>query len=240
MTGFTDEPPALSNTDVAILSTLGLQKRLDSGQDLSPEDFQLVPRHMLRPIRPMFDPGSEQMVASGPCRMLVWDAPGDGTYNAAGAPLVFTGLANSTGIAYGVGAAAGTAAMNLMGARRARQDAQQRWMDLIPNGVTTVSTHGFYVESQEEGLVRWDWGQFSTAEWIAPSTVELILETEGTSIRLRLLSDWAELVFVSWVQVCHPQHPGKYTWFAPEWIEHVRNVTGIDPFTEQPVDQLGG
>lgn len=146
---------------------------------------------MLRPIRPMFDPGAEQMVASGPCRMLVWDAPGDGTYNAAGAPMVFTGLANSTGIAYGVGAAAGTAAMNLMGARRARQDAQQRWMDYIPQGAATVSTHGFYVESQEHGLLRWDWGMFSSVEWIGTSAVEMILETDEGSVRARFLSDWA-------------------------------------------------
>lgn len=130
--------------------------------------------------------------------------------------------------------------MNMLGARRAKQDAQQRWMDFLPHGTAIVSTHGFYVESPEHGLLRWDWGQFSSVEWVGPSAVELLLETEEGSARLRFVSDWAELVFVSWVQVCHPQHPGKYTWFAPDWIERVRTLTGIDPFTEQPVDQLGG
>ena len=240
MTGFNNEPPPLTNTDIAILSTLGLQKKLNSGQELSPDDLQLVPRHMLRPIRPLIDPQSERMVASGPCRLVIWDAPGDGSYDAAGAPLLFTGTANSMGVAYGVGAAAGTVAMNLMGARRAKQDAVQRWMDYIPHGAATVSTHGFYVESQEHGLLHWQWELFSTAEWIEPSTVELTLQTDEGSVRCRFLSDWAELVFVSWVQVCHPQHPGKYTWFHQDWIERVRNITGIDPFTEQPVDELGG
>lgn len=71
MTSPQDAPTALSNADIAILSTLGLQKRLDSGEKLSPDDFQLVPRHMLRPLRPLLDPGLEIMIASGPCRVII-------------------------------------------------------------------------------------------------------------------------------------------------------------------------
>lgn len=238
MADFNDTAPALSNGDIAILHTLGLQKKLDSGRQLSPDEMQLVPRHMMRPIRPSIDTGSEQMVASGPCRIIVWDAPGDGSYNSVGAPMLFTGTANSTGIAYGVGAAAGTMAVNLMGARKARQNAQQRWMDYIPQGTVTVSTHGFYAESQGHGLLTWGWGLFDSVEWIGPNAVEMLMQLEEGTVRLRVLSDWAELIFVSWVQVCHPQHPGKYTWFDPEWVERVRTVTGIDPFTDQPVDEI--
>lgn len=238
MTEFNDTAPTLSNGDLAILHTLQLQKKLDSGRQLSPDELQLVPRHMLRPIRPSIDSDSEHMVASGPCRMIIWDAPGDGSYNATGVPMLFTGTANSTGIAYGVGAAAGSLAVNLMGARKARQNSQQRWMDLVPQGAVTVSTHGFYVESQDHGLLTWGWGAFDSVEWIAPSAVEMLMQTEEGTARVRFLSDWAELVFISWVEVCHKQHPGKYTWFSPDWIERVRTITGIDPFTDRPVDEI--
>lgn len=233
-----DSAPALSNGDIAILHTLQLQKKLDSGRQLAPDEMQLVPRHMLRPIRPSIDPGAEHMVASGPCRIIIWDAPGDGSYNSVGVPMLFTGTANSTGIAYGVGAAAGSMAVNLMGKRRAQQDSQQRWMDYIPHGTATVSTHGFYVESQEHGLLTWSWGLFDSVEWIGPNAVEMLMQLEEGTVRLRFLSDWAELAFISWVEVCHPQHPGKYTWFTPEWVERVRALTGTDPFTDRSVDEL--
>ena len=196
--------------------------------------MQLVPRHMLRPIRPSIDPGAEHMVASGPCRIIIWDAPGDGSYNSVGVPMLFTGTANSTGIAYGVGAAAGSMAVNLMGKRRAQQDSQQRWMDYIPHGTATVSTHGFYVESQEHGLLTWGWGALRLGRVdraVRGRRCSCRLE-EGTA-RVRFLSDWAELAFISWVEVCHPQHPGKYTWFSPEWVERVRALTGTDPFTDR-------
>ena len=233
-----DSAPALSNGDIAILHTLQLQKKLDSGRQLAPDEMQLVPRHMLRPIRPSIDPGAEHMVASGPCRIIIWDAPGDGSYNSVGVPMLFTGTANSTGIAYGVGAAAGSMAVNLLGKRRAQQDSQQRWMDYIPHGTATVSTHGFYVESQEHGLLTWSWGLFDSVEWIGPNAVEMLMQLEEGTVRLRFLSDWAELAFISWVEVCHPQHPGKYTWFTPEWVERVRALTGTDPFTDRSVDEL--
>lgn len=130
--------------------------------------------------------------------------------------------------------------MNLAGARRAKRDAQHRWMDFLPYGVATVSTHGLYVETQDHGLLIWGWGDVDTIEWVGPSTVDMLLRTDEGSVRMRFISDWAELVFVSWIQVCFPEHPGKCTWFAPDWVERVRAGTGIDPFTDRPVAELEG
>lgn len=238
MQGQSPQWNVLSDADVAILRTLTLQKKLDSGARLTREDFRLVDRHQVRPIRPNIDPDSEWMVASGPCAMQVWDSPGDGSFAPSGAPLVFTGVANRAGMAYGLGAVAGSLAMNVAGARRAKRDAQQRWMDYLPQGIVTVSTHGFYVESPQEGLLRWGWGDFDTVEWVGPSAVEMLVRTEEGSVRARLLSDWAELAFVSWVHVCFNEHPGKYTWLTPDWADRVRASTGVDPFSDQPIADL--
>ncbi len=97
----------LSNADIVILQALALQKKMDSGAPLTREDFRLVEPHMLRPVRPSIgDP--EWMIPSGTCRALVWDAPGDGTYAPSEVPMVFTGVANRQGMAFGTGAVLGT------------------------------------------------------------------------------------------------------------------------------------
>jgi hypothetical protein len=229
---------AMSDSDVAILRALALQKKMDSGTQLTREDFRLVERHQLRPIRSTIDAESEWMVASGACRVLVWDSPGDGSFAPSSSPVVFTGLANRQGMNFAMGAVAGNLAANVLGSRKARRDAQPRWMEYIPYGVVTVSTHGFYVETQDEGLLVWGWGNFDTVEWIGPSAIEMLMHTDQGSVRMRLLSDWAELVFISWVQVCFQEHPGKYSWLTPDWAERVRSTTGIDPFTDRPAAEL--
>lgn len=225
----------LSNTDVAILQTLKFQKKLDSGVPLTPADFLLIPHQALRPIRPSMNPPSEKMMASGPCRLLVWGAPGDGSYTTTGVPMVMTGVANRQGTAMMAGAAAATIGMNLMSSSRARRDAQPRWIDNAHQGTLTVSTHGFYVEDYNSGLRQWNWDCIQSIEWQGTSTVDLMIQTQSWAGRVRLVSDWAELVLVTWIAAAFPQHPGKYTWPTQEWAERVRSSLRYDPFTEQPV-----
>lgn len=223
--------PQLSNTDIAILQALRFQRKLDSNASFAPEDFLLIPRHAMRPIRPAINQQTESMMASGTCRFMTWGAPGDGSYNTTGMPVMFTGLANRTGTAMMAGAAATTIAMNMMGARRARADMAPRWMDTIPVGTITVSTHGFYIEDPVYGLSTWSWDGIQNMEWKAPSTIELLIPGQQGMDRVLLISDWAELIFISWVHVAFPQHPGKYTWPTPDWAERVRASLRIDPYT---------
>lgn len=226
----TKKPTSLSNADIAILQTLNFQKKLDSGAAIARHEFLLVPPQALRPIRPAFDAQAEKMMASGPCRMMTWRSPGDGSYNAAGVPTVLTGVANRRGVAMVAGAAAATIGMNLLSSNRARQDAQPRWMDYIPQGAMTVSSFGFYIEDYEHGLLRWGWNVIQSVEWKAPSTVELLISTPSWTGRVLLISDWAELLFVCWIQAAFPQHPGKHSWLTEDWANRVRQVLGIEPF----------
>ena len=221
---------ALSGADIATLHTLNFQKKLDSGRALAREEFQLVPPEALRPIRPSLNPQNEKMMASGPCRMMTWRSPGDGSYSTSGVPMVLTGVANRQGTAMVAGAAAASIGMNLIGSSRAKRDAQPRWMDFIPQGVMTVSSHGFYIEDYEHGLLSWGWDVIRSAEMKAPSTVELVMSTPSWSGRVLLVSDWAELLFIAWVDAAFPQHPGKYAWATAEWASRVREVLKIEPF----------
>lgn len=215
----------LSNADIAVWQTYWLQRKLDSGESLDREDFRLVPRELLRPIRPMLAEG-EWMVASGPCCMRTWEAPGDGTYTTTGVPTVLTGVANRQGTAMVAGAAAASIAMNALSKRKAKKDMQTRWMDFIPQGTMTVSTHGFYVEDYDHGLLRWSWDSLQSVEWRGPSTVELLISNESWTGRVLLQSDWAELLLVSWIHVAFPEHPGKYTWFTQDWVARVQQNMG--------------
>lgn len=224
------KPTALSNADIAILQTLNFQKKLDSGAPIARREFLLVPPEVLRPIRPGFNPQDEKMMASGQCRMMTWRSPGDGSYNATGVPTVLTGFANRRGTAMMAGAAAASIGMNLASSKRAKRDAQPRWMDYIPQGMMTVSSFGFYIEDYEHGLMRWGWDVIQSAEWKAPSTVELIMSTPTWSGRVLLISDWAELLFVGWIHAAFPQHPGKHAWVTEDWANRIREVLGIEPF----------
>lgn len=226
-------PPQLSNTDIAILQALRFQKKLDSGNPIAPGEFLLIPRYAMRPVRPSINPQSENMMASGTCRFMTWGAPGDGSYNASGMPVLFTGVANRQGTAMMAGAAATTIAMNLMSSRRAKADMAPRWMDTIPQGVITVSSSGFYIEDPVYGLTTWAWGGIQNMEWKAPSTIELLIPRQQGMDRVLLISDWAELIFIAWVHVAFPQHPGKYTWPTPDWADRVRASLRIDPYTDR-------
>lgn len=223
-------PEPLSNADVAVLRALQLQQRLDSQQVISPEEWVLVPRSALRPVRPHFDPRSEIMMASGPSTVFVWDAPGDGSFSPAATPVIATGFANAAGIGMAVGASLGTLGANMIGRHQAELNAQRRWME-FSIGAITVSTHGVYLEDGTHGLLYWAWSTFDGMEWKSQSCVEALLTTDQGVAQIAINSDWAELVFVLWVQTCFPQHPQKYSWFTVGWLDRVRAALHYDPLS---------
>lgn len=215
----------LTNADIAQLQTYRFQRKLDAGGGLTPQDFLLVPPEVLRPIRPLINPKREKMMASGPCRMLIWRAPGDGTYTAMG-ETDHIDKRDARGVGAVVGFTAANLVMNAAGARKARKDAQPRWMDFIPQGTLTVSSHGFYVEESGRAPIRWPWDRLTTVEWTAPSAIELGIDSGSWSGRVALMSDWAELLLVGWIAAAYPQHPGKYAWITPQWRSRVQAALG--------------
>lgn len=208
MTARGDGTVQLSNAEIAQLQTYRFQRKLDARTGLRPQDWLLVPPQVLRPIRPMINPEREKMMASGPCRMMTWGAPGDGSYTTKGmdGDLDVRGRQGAAALA---GAAAASLIMNAASARKAKKDAEPRWLDFIPQGTLTVGSHGFYVEERERGPIRWPWASLTAVEWTAPSAIEMSIGTQSWSGRVALMSDWAELVLVGWISAAYPQHPGQ-------------------------------
>jgi hypothetical protein len=224
-------PNILSNADIAVLETLRYSRKRDSNL-LGEADLLLVPPQILRTLRPSLDPGTETMMASGMATLQTWRAPGDGSYQVSHVPIALTGFANKTGVKFAAGVTAGSLAMNAFNKHRAQVDSQPRWMGEA-YGPLTVSTSGFYIEDQQGGrLLRWRWDSFESIEWKGQSNIDLLISDEGRNLRLHLNSDWAELILSNWIYICFPQHPGRYSWFQPDWVERVRANLGIDPFTE--------
>lgn len=192
-----------------------------------------MPREALRPVRPKLD-DDELMMVSGDCRMFEWGSPGDGSYDTVRPPVVMTGVANKEGAQIIAGAVVGAIGMNLLNKKRAQKDATTRWMDYAA-GPITVSNHGFYVE-ESEGTWCWDYNAIEMIEWRGLSTIELRLSHQNSAggtyqQRLVVTSDWAELIFVLWIDSCYPQHPGRLTWLDRGWLDRVRAALGVDPLT---------
>lgn len=225
----------LSNADIAILHAVTLQRKF--GQDLTPDDFLIMPREQIRPVRPQISE-NEIMMASAACSIQVWDAPGDGTYATGGAPIVATGFGNSTGTAQMAGMAIGTLAANAFSKSRARKNAVPRWMDFVPQGTLTVSTFGIYVEDATQGLLCWTWSMIQSVEWQAPSRIVLLLSAPEGSVYIALTSDWAELVYVTWIESAFPQHPQKFLYTTADWAERIRSDLGWDPWTSETVSAV--
>jgi len=225
---------SLSSADIAVLKTLQLQQKLEAHTATS-ADLLLVPRQSLAAVRP--NPG-EALMASGPCTMTIWDAPGDGSYTGVSVPMVATGFANRTGVQFAAGAAVGSLAANMFFKKRARKDAEPRWMP-YSSGMMTVSTLGWYIQDQAYGLVSWGWQDVQSIEWLSQSQTELWLYSEQGNIRVQMFSDWAELVFVAWVSATFPDHPRAHAYLTKEWADRVRRALGADPFTGQPIGAVG-
>ncbi|HCS61035.1 MAG TPA: hypothetical protein DIW46_06520 [Microbacterium sp.] len=227
----------LSNADVAVLHAVTLQKKFE-GRSYVRSDLEVLPRQSMRPVRPLIA-NDEVMMASGGCAIHVWDAPGDGSYTASQTPVVGTGFGNSTGTAQMAGLAVGTIAVNMFSASRAHKDAQPRWMDFIPNGALTVSTHGLYIEDATQGLLTWGWNLIQSIEWGGPSRIVFRIATDDGSVQASLASDWAELAYITWIHAVFPDHPQKYLYTTADWAERVRTDLGWDPWTGQPVVAVG-
>lgn len=81
-----------------------------------------------------------------------------------------------------------------------------------------VSTHGFYFENAN-GLHAWSFADADAMELVGPGAVSMRGSSTTGPISWILLSDWAELLLVSWALVRHRQHLQYVSgsWVPPGW-----------------------
>lgn len=173
----------------------------------------------------------EVVVASGPVDVLTWRALGDGSYVQNNGFFFATGAGGLAATALFAGAqAVGNSARRAQAAAAAVPRWVHDWSAQL-----YVSTHGFYFENVT-GLHSWDFTAVDAMELLAPAAVSMRGTSTTGPVSWVLLSDWAELLLVSWARLRHPQHP-QYVldrWVPPGWAERDRlrlsaNQTALPP-----------
>jgi hypothetical protein len=147
-------------------------------------------------------------------------AVGDGTYRTS---TTIVGGSGPLGILLGVGTLGGSIAGNASRKARARQDATAMWRP-CDAGRLFVSTYGFYLHDGQN-LMPFGNGCVAVADLIAPGTLEFTANmADGSQQTYRLVTYWAELLFVTWAIVRAPHHPrlANLGWLPREFVERVR------------------
>ena len=160
-------------------------------------------------------PPDELFWASGQFQLLELRTLGDGSYVHNGGFFFATG---PLGLAATAATAIGRAAGN--GARRkaAAQAAVPRWT-VIDTGWAYIAPSGFAMQSQG-GVFHWSGGSIQAAQMVAPRTLHFYGNSSRGPISWILVSDWAELIFLTWALRHHPRHPQLLDggWLPPGWL----------------------
>ncbi|WP_345216788.1 hypothetical protein [Georgenia halophila] len=169
-------------------------------------------------FRPTFST-DEIMMAAGPFDLFNFQPVGNGSYQRGGGLFLGTGPIGLA--ATGVFAAARFAG-NRSRKKRAEADAVPRWVQ-VDTGQLIVSDRGFYLETRS-GLHSWNYDDINQVEMAAPSHLIMAGTSANGPVRWIIRSDWAELIFVLWVNRFAPRHPqlADGSWLPPGWVEHVR------------------
>lgn len=171
----------------------------------------------------------ERILLDRPYSFLVWGSPDDGTYVHDGSTVLAVGRGAAPLM---IGAAVGRAIGNSSRRAAAAAAAQPRWMT-TEAGHLYVSTHGFYLGAPS-GLHRWSWEHIDGASVPAPGFFDMQGQGANGPVNWRLGTHAAELLFVLWALVRHPQHPQMATesWLPTGWVgwaahEHGKTVPGV-------------
>ncbi|MFC7403595.1 hypothetical protein [Georgenia alba] len=207
--------PALepwTTADSARLAACRAHVELRTGRPLTP------PLDLAVTFRPAFGP-DEVMMAAGRFELLNFQAVGDGSYRRGGGLFLGTG---PVGLAITGVVAATTFAGNRSRKKKAQEDAVPRWVK-VDGGQLVVSDRGFYLETPR-GLHIWNYEDIHQVQMVGAGELLLAGRSASGPVRWILRSDWAELVFVLWVNRYQPNHPqlDRGAWLPPGWIEHVR------------------
>ncbi len=167
------------------------------------------------PFPPAFS-RDEVMLAHGPYEHLAYTALGDGTYQHNGSFFFATGGLGLAATAAFMGA---RAAGNNRRRKQAKADAQSRWI-VDGAGTAWVSQHGLYLLSTT-GLWSCAWSSLTMADLGAPALLLASMATPQGPHTFGFHSDWAELAFVLWASMVHPNHPRMTPdgWIPPGWHE---------------------
>jgi hypothetical protein len=158
----------------------------------------------------------ERVWAAGSLAIDEFGIAGDGSYmhHGTGALLGY----GKIGVAFTAASVVGTAFGNARRKRAAIQAATPAWHRMTAGGVF-VTNYGFRIQDQT-GIFFWDWGSIEAMEVNAYNVVSIQGRSENGPVHWRLLSEWAELIFVLWAMNRNPQHPQLRHggWIPPGWI----------------------
>lgn len=179
--------------------------------------LQGIPPASLPTVHAPFPPqfaADERLWAVGPFRLHDFRALGDGTY------MQDQSWAFGTGV-LGVGLMAATWGTRIIGNNRRRAEAEAamvpRWVE-IDAGELHAGTHGFYLRSPQ-GFGAWSWPSIFSAEMLGPGWLRFDGDARHGPVNWSVVSDWAELLFLTWAAARHPQHPQLVngTWWPGIW-----------------------
>lgn len=205
--------------DTALWTTCRIVAELRSGR--TPDDR--VPTYF--PLR-----DGEQPYAGGLVSIDEFRAAGDGSYQTSNAYAFGTGT-------LGLAMTATTLAVNAAGnsARRAEAEANAAitWRPQV-RGQIVITDQGFYLVD-EFGVVSWDWASIDMVQVAAFGCVVLNGRSTRGPVTWRVVTDWAELLFLLWALNRHPRHPQLVdgTWMPAGWITWAA-AQGYPPLLTHP------
>lgn len=156
----------------------------------------------------------ERILLDRAYHFYTWGSPGDGSYLHDSSTFLATGRG---AVPLMLGHAVGRAVGNSGRRAAAAAAAVPRWM-VTETGHLFVSTHGFYLQSPN-GLLHWTWDSIDGASVPAPGMFEMQGQSASGPVNWRLGTHAAELLFVLWSLVRHPEHPQfvSQTWLPAGW-----------------------
>ncbi len=161
-------------------------------------------------------PPDSQYWASGQFQLLEYRAVGDGSYIQEEG-FFFAGGPVSLAVSACVMAA--QALGNSARRRAAAAAAVPRWtptywgdIHVAPSTFTLHTSHG---------LSHWRYGCIEAAQMVGPGHVHVQGVSENGPISWVLVTNWAELLFITWALREHPRHPQLLGggWLVPDWLQ---------------------
>ena len=165
------------------------------------------------PFPPQHGP-DERIWAAGPFQLYEFGAAGDGSYVENGSMFFATG-------GLGLAMTAAFYGARKVGNDRRRREAEEalvpRWNE-VTAGTLYLGTHGLYLHSPQ-GLWPWSWHDIQTTDMIGPAWLRFTGQGQNGQITRSLVSEWAELLFASWVMARRVRHPQLLdgSWWPGGW-----------------------
>lgn len=161
----------------------------------------------------------------GPASVAELRAAGDGSYSVS-SPFVFGW--GTVGLAAVGAQMAANASARKRAQRQAMADAQVMFRHQFD--ATMYVTNTGWVFHTPSGVFTWLHTDVHAMEMIEPNAVVMQGNSDRGRLTWRIMSPYAELVFVLWALDQNPQHPQLIdgSWLQPGWLDHARSL-GHEP-----------